>query len=97
MAYECNDKYDDFCFYLDKVKCITESANTPYVFAVGDFNADIKSNSVFGSELINNNNNNNDKVYTPLSEKCSQSRVFISQCHIIHIVQYYAYWLVWFM
>ena len=45
----------------------------------------------------NNNNNNNDKVYTPLSEKCSQSRVFISQCHIIHIVQYYAYWLVWFM
>ena len=40
------------------------------------------------------NNNNNDKVYTPLSEKCSQSRVFISQCHIIHIVQYYAYWLV---
>ena len=37
----------------------------------------------------NNNNNNNDKVYTPLSEKCSQSRVlFISQCHIIHIVQY---------
>ena len=44
-----------------------------------------------------NNNNNNNKVYTPLSEKCSQSRVFISQCHIIHIVQYYAYWLVWFM
>ena len=39
--------------------------------------------------IINNNNNNNDKVYTPLSEKCSQSRVFISQCHIIHIVQYY--------
>ena len=47
--------------------------------------------------LLLNNNNNNDKVDTPLSEKCSQSRVFISQCHIIHIVQYYAYWLVWFM
>ena len=46
---------------------------------------------------INNNNNNNDKVYTPLSEKCSQPRVFISQCHIIHIVQYYAYWLVCLM
>ena len=47
--------------------------------------------------LCNNNNNNNNKVYTPLSEKCTQSIVFISQCHIIHIVQYYAYWLVWFM
>ena len=34
MPYECNDNYDDFCFYLDKVKCITESANTPYVIAV---------------------------------------------------------------
>ena len=46
---------------------------------------------------MESNNNNNNKVYTPLSEKCSQSRVFISQCHIIHIVQYYAYWLVWYM
>ena len=24
----------------------------------------------------NNNNNNNNRVYTPLSERCSQSRVF---------------------
>ena len=39
----------------------------------------------------NNNNNNNNRVYTPLSEKCSQSRVFISQCHMNHIIQYYAY------
>ena len=34
------------------------------------------------------NNNNNNRVYTPLSEKCSQSRVFISQCHMNHIIQY---------
>ena len=30
------------------------------------------------SQLMTNNNNNNNKVYTPLSEKCSQSRVFIN-------------------
>ena len=35
----------------------------------------------------NNNNNNNNRGYTPLSEKCSQSRVFISQCHMNHIIQ----------
>ena len=29
-----------------------ESANTPYVFVLGNFNADIQSHSVFGSELI---------------------------------------------
>ena len=41
---------------------------------------------------VNNNNNNNNRVYIPLSEKCSQSRVFISQCHMNHmIIQYYAY------
>ena len=36
----------------------------------------------------NNNNNDNNRVYTPLSERCSQSRVFISQCHMNHIIQY---------
>ena len=24
MTYECNEFYDDFCFYLNKVKCIIE-------------------------------------------------------------------------
>ena len=52
MPYERNQFYDDFCFYLDKIKCIIESANTPYVLVMGDFNADIKSSSIFGSELI---------------------------------------------
>ena len=28
---------------------------------------------------------NNNKVYTPLSERCSQSIMFISQCHMNHI------------
>ena len=30
-------------------------------------------------------NNNNNRVYTPLSERYSQSRVFISQYNINHI------------
>ena len=34
-------------------------------------------------DWINNNNNNN--VYTPLPERCSQSRVFVSQSHMNHI------------
>ena len=54
---------------------------------------------IYKSLLVNNNNNNNinNRVYTPLSEKFSQSRVFISQCHMNHIIQYYAYELVWFI
>ena len=30
-------------------------------------------------------NNNNNRAYTPLSERCSQSRVFISQYNINHV------------
>ena len=29
-----------------------ESANKPYVFILGDFNADILSQSIFGTEII---------------------------------------------
>ena len=44
--------YDDYCFYLDKFKCIIESASTPYEFILGDFNANIQSQSIFGTEPI---------------------------------------------
>ena len=44
--------HDDYMFYLNKIKIFIESANTPYVFVLGDFNADIQSDSVFGSELV---------------------------------------------
>ena len=42
MPYKCNEFNSDFCFYLDKVKCIIGSASTPCVFVMGDFNADIE-------------------------------------------------------
>ena len=39
-------------FFLGKFNCIIESADTPYVYILGDFNADIQSQLIFGSELI---------------------------------------------
>ena len=80
MPYECNELYDDFCFYLDKVKCIIESANTPYVFAMGDFNADIKSSSIFGSELIEFCNMN-DLSFIDKSMLLSDTFTYVSQSH----------------
>ena len=52
LPYEREMFYDDYKFHLNKIKTIIESANTPYVFVLGDFNADIQSDSVFGSELV---------------------------------------------
>ena len=53
LPCECDTFYNDFCFYLNKLQYIIESARTPYVFILGDYNADIQSESVFISELIN--------------------------------------------
>ena len=58
LPCDCDQFYDDYCFYLDKIRCIIDAASTPYIFVLGDFNADIKSDSVFGSELIEYSDNN---------------------------------------
>ena len=44
--------YDDYCFYLDKFKCTIESASTPYVFILGDFNANIQSRLSLEQNLL---------------------------------------------
>ena len=31
LPYECDNFYDDYNFYLNKIKTIIELANTPYV------------------------------------------------------------------
>ena len=58
LPYECDMHYDDYCFYLSKLQCIIDSVNTPCLFILGDFNADIQSTSVFGDELIDFCDNN---------------------------------------
>ena len=47
-------------------------------------------NIMFNNNNNSNNNNINNRVYSPHSQRCSQTRVFISQCHMNHIIQYYA-------
>ena len=59
LPYECDQFYDDYCFYLSKLQCIIDSAKTPYIYILGDFNADIQATSIFGAELIEFCNNNN--------------------------------------
>ena len=58
LSCDCDQFYDDYGFYLDKIRCIIDAASTPYIFVLGDFNADVKSDSVFGSELIEYCDNN---------------------------------------
>ena len=52
LPYDCDVNYDDYCFYLNKINCIIDTALTPYVFILGDFNANINSDTLFGKEFI---------------------------------------------
>ena len=59
---------------------IIESSNTPYIFAMGDYNANIKSESVFGSELIEFCDLNN-LCFIDKFSLSPDSYTFISQAH----------------
>ena len=55
LPYCCSDNHDDYLLYLSKVESIINEADTPYVFVLGDFNADVNNllNHIFGRELYN--------------------------------------------
>ena len=72
--------YDDYCFYLSKLQCIIDSASTPYIFILGDFNADIQSTSVFGAELIDFCDNNS-LCFIDKDKLLPDSFTFVSQAH----------------
>ena len=36
LPYDCDANYDDYCFYFNKLQCIIESSDTPYILALGD-------------------------------------------------------------
>ena len=52
LPYDCDVNYDDYCFYFNKINRIIDTTSTPYVFILGDFNANINSDTLFGKELI---------------------------------------------
>jgi hypothetical protein len=53
MPFCSSDNFDDFVFYLNKLNSFVSNADTPLVYAIGDFNADIvKKHNLFGKELV---------------------------------------------
>ena len=72
--------YDDFCFYLSEIQCIIASFNTPYVFILGDFNADIQSTSISGAELIDFCDNN-ELCFVDKEKLLPDTFTYTSQAH----------------
>ena len=51
MPYCCRDNLNDFMLNLLHIDGIISTADTPYVFVAGDFNADTTKDHLFGSNL----------------------------------------------
>ena len=51
MPYCCADNRDEYVEYLSRMNHLIETADTNFVLAIGDFNADVSSHQLFGREL----------------------------------------------
>ena len=69
LPYECKENVHDFTNYLCKMHTIFMNNNTVYNLAVGDFNANITRDSLFGLQLLQFCEDNcytlSDSVYMP--------------------------------
>ena len=51
MPYESHNNFEDFIFYLAKIKVIIDEFPSAHVCVLGDFNADMARRASFGTEL----------------------------------------------
>ena len=51
LGHRNSENYDEFMGYLGMVHSIIQESDVSSVFVIGDWNAEINANSVFGSEL----------------------------------------------
>ena len=54
LPYCCDGNSDEFLYYLTKLDVLLKDCDSPYVFTIGDFNADTTVNTThkFGTELL---------------------------------------------
>ena len=50
LPYDCDVNYDDYCFYLNKINCIIDTASTPYVFILGVLTSPV--DNIFESDIL---------------------------------------------
>ena len=80
LPYECVDNRDDYSDCLAKLNVVIENINTTCITVIGDFNANLSKQSVFGEMLLNFCSENNSDIvdktilpadtYTYVSSAC---------------------------
>ena len=70
-----------FMYYLAKIKDITVNAQTPFVYIIGDFNANISRDTNFGRELKKEFCSVNSLVISDVKLMNSDTITFLSSAH----------------
>ena len=70
LPYQCRDNYGEFMEYIGKINMLVQSADTPYVLVMGDFNADLSN--------INDNSNNGVHFGKELRDFCHNEGLILS-------------------
>ena len=52
MPFCSSENHDEFLSQLSKIDSIIDGTDTPYIFALGDFNADLNKDQKFGNDLM---------------------------------------------
>ncbi len=52
LPYDTPSNYDEYMYYLDKIKSFINACDSPLVYVIGDFNANLSNSSCFGNELV---------------------------------------------
>ena len=62
LPYECVDNRDDYSDCLAKLNVVIENINTTCITVIGDFNANLSKQSMFGEMLLNFCSENNSDI-----------------------------------
>ena len=90
--YDCSDNHDDYMFYLSKLFQIIDEFQSPYIFVCGDFNANIRSPSQFGDDLLQLCSDNSlclaDALFLPRNTFNNNNLLFQTMVHMKKIYIY---------
>jgi exonuclease III len=83
LPYSSADNYDDFVFYLSKLDSIIADYSSPYIFVMGDFNADVR---------LNAHNQENNKFGRELSKFCQDENYVLSDVSYLKDTDTFTYY-----
>ena len=83
LPYNCSDNHSDFIYYLNKIDNIMCNYASPYIYAVGDFNANTR---------LDDNGSLSHEFGRELTKFCKDVNLILSDVHFLEHADTYTYY-----